>query len=187
MAEAETDMRKPAQQVSAGFTLVELMIVVAILGLLAAIAVPAFSRYIKKSRTAEAPSHLNKMWTASVGYYESDHGGTIPKQFPASDGIGGATDCCTAAASRCPGSEARFNNPTWMALQFTIPDPYNYYPSYVSLGVNENAQFTATATGDLDCDDIRSIFSRRGMVNSGGAIVGEVTGSTPFTVVNELE
>ena len=188
MAEAETDMRKPERnKVSAGFTLVELMIVVAILGVLASIALPAFSRYVKKARTAEAPGHLNKMWTASVAYYESDHGGTLPRQFPVSDGAHGAVDCCSATTAKCPGNEVRFNNPTWMALQFTLPDPYNYYPSYVSIGLNETAEFTAGATGDLDCDDVRAIFTRHGSVNSSGSIVGEVSGSTPFTVTDELE
>ena len=46
----------------AGFTLVELMIVVAIIGVLAAIAIPAFSRYVRKARTAEAVGTLANLW-----------------------------------------------------------------------------------------------------------------------------
>ncbi|MBO6938634.1 MAG: prepilin-type N-terminal cleavage/methylation domain-containing protein [Deltaproteobacteria bacterium] len=42
----------------AGFTLIELMIVVAIVGVLAAIAIPAFSQYIHKARMAESVSFL---------------------------------------------------------------------------------------------------------------------------------
>ena len=45
-----------------GFTLVELMIVVAIIGVLAAIAIPAFSRYVRKARTAEAVGTLANLW-----------------------------------------------------------------------------------------------------------------------------
>jgi prepilin-type N-terminal cleavage/methylation domain-containing protein len=166
-----------------GFTLVELMIVVAIIGVVTAIAIPGFSRWMKKSRAAETAGHLNKMWQGSVAYYESNHAGTAARQFPATDGALGVSDCCTAAAAKCPGGNPRFNAPTWIALQFVIPDDHYYYPSYESSGLNGSAMFTAGATGDLDCDDIRSRYSRQGSV----AGDGDVTGSTIPIVVNPLE
>ena len=52
-----------------GFTLIELMIVVAIIGILAAIAIPNFLRFQARSRTSEARTNLGAIYTAEVAFY----------------------------------------------------------------------------------------------------------------------
>ncbi len=52
-----------------GFTLIELMIVVAIIGILAAIAIPNFLKFQAKSKQSEAKTNLKAIYTAETGYY----------------------------------------------------------------------------------------------------------------------
>jgi len=52
-----------------GFTLIELMIVVAIIGILAAVAIPAFMDYMKKSKKSEASLQLNKIMKNDKTYF----------------------------------------------------------------------------------------------------------------------
>ena len=52
-----------------GFTLIELMIVIAIIGVLAAIAIPQFSSYRTRSFNSAAQADLRNVATAQVAYY----------------------------------------------------------------------------------------------------------------------
>jgi type IV pilus assembly protein PilA len=59
-----------------GFTLIELMIVVAIIGILAAIAIPNFLRFQLKAKTSEGKTNLAAIRTAEQSYY-SEFGGYV--------------------------------------------------------------------------------------------------------------
>ncbi|MHB1024875.1 MAG: type IV pilin protein [Desulfobacteria bacterium] len=61
-----------------GFTLIELMIVVAIIGILAAIAIPNFLRFQAKSKQSEAKTNLGGIFTGQTAYLgEKDQYGTF--------------------------------------------------------------------------------------------------------------
>jgi len=52
-----------------GFTLIELMIVIVVIGILASVAVPRYAKIIKKAKIAEADSVLGAMRGAEIRYY----------------------------------------------------------------------------------------------------------------------
>ncbi len=76
-----------ARHARSGFTLIELMIVVAIIGILAAIAVPKFADLIRKSKEGATKGKLGALRSA-VGIYYGDMEGQYPAD-PASMTVGG--------------------------------------------------------------------------------------------------
>lgn len=56
-----------------GFTLIELMIVVAIVGILAAIAIPAYQDYIKRSKMTEVSASMGACKTSVTEYYQTNN------------------------------------------------------------------------------------------------------------------
>jgi len=69
--------KKRGQQ---AFTLIELMIVIAVIGILAAIAVPQFITYRARGFSASANSAVRNAYTASQAFYSDSPGGTIANE-----------------------------------------------------------------------------------------------------------
>jgi type IV pilus assembly protein PilA len=174
-----------------GFTLIELMIVVAIIGILAAVAIPAFMKYIRRSKTTEALMNVRKLYDASVSYYESEHanqaGQVLARQFPSTQTMTPTPVgvCCTAQGQKCNPATyaASWNSATWSALNFSVDDPFYYSYQYDSAGTDTASQFTATASGDLTCDGAKfSLFQRVGFIQN-----NNVSGGAGLYTVNEIE
>jgi type IV pilus assembly protein PilA len=73
------------------------MIVVAILGILAAIAIPALSKYMRRAKTAEAKGQIAKMFDATSAYFQSEVVGRGATGF-----VGSGGSVADTAPHSCP-------------------------------------------------------------------------------------
>ena len=151
------------------FTLIELMIVVAILGILAVVAIPAFVRYMRQGKTAEAYRMLNKIHQGAFQYFivsRADPTGLPqPCQFPISSKLtphdGNPNGCCTdgEADGKCEPNEVIWSQPTWISLLFKISDKHYYNYQFLASSAPGNGQtYIGWAIGDLDCDGTYGSF-----------------------------
>ena len=148
-----------------GFSLVELMIVVAILGLMVAIVVPSMITYIANTKTTEANENLRSISEHAISYYHTEHyygtNGTNKQDgiYPGCQTNDNATpSACGATANTCTGltvvvgqriapTTISWNNQPWARLQFSIGSPMFYCYAYTTN--NTVTTFEAKAIGSL--------------------------------------
>ena len=153
-------MRKMAQQ---GFTLIELMIVVAIIGILAAVAIPMFMDSTKTAKKSEALIQLDKIGKRAIIEYNTN--ATFPPQAAAPTP---AANCCTQNSlgkKKCAVVAADWATPEWRALDFSMDKDFYFQYAYTPGG--GGSSFQATAVGDTDCDGTSVTFTMDGTTVSG--------------------
>ncbi|MCB9707615.1 MAG: prepilin-type N-terminal cleavage/methylation domain-containing protein [Myxococcales bacterium] len=182
---------KTRKGIAKGFTLIELIVVLATLSVLLAIGIPGFMGYVARSKTSEALTNLNLMFKGSAAYYLQASAG--------SQGVGSGTagHCIVGTTSLLPAvptaakQQANFLAVAeYKSLGFSISDPVYYGYRLVANGGTSACDMGASTTlytfmamGDLDGD---SVFSRFELA-TGSDASNVLYHSVGMYIVNESE
>jgi prepilin-type N-terminal cleavage/methylation domain-containing protein len=153
------NLSKEALMNRKGFTLVELLTVVAILGILAMIAIPGYIGYHKRAQRNEAYSNLQNLRLLEEQYFAENNTYIL----------GANTNALkTALPGFRPGSSLNFDYAVTIATGVGLPTPvpFPYANTTANLNPNTTPCFIATATGNssrvagdvfaIDCNNNRN-------------------------------
>ncbi len=172
------------------FTLIELMIAIAIVAVLAVVALPAFLNYKRRAQASEAPNNLKGMFTQAAGYYATGRSGRSTLATTVGNCIVRSSVGTTPAAPMSFSQMADFNvDPAYAAIGY--PSLEHVFFAYgitsggeaCGVGANETEVYTFFANGDLDGDGMESLFE----LAVGTDANAELYRSPGFYVVDELE